>query len=109
MMASLWDTTFNDAPPSPPPTNDGLLRLMEGSLTTDWDFPYEKLQIPVLILTGEYDRLFRINSDIKELKGRIASVTEKRYPNAGHLIPLEEPSELIKDLLDFAEGCANGD
>ena len=106
MMASLWDTTFNDAPLSPPPTNDGLFRLMEGSLTTDWDFPYEKLQIPVLILTGEYDRLFRINSDIEELKGRIASVTEKRYPNAGHLIPLEEPSEFIKDLLDFADGCA---
>ncbi len=105
MIASLWDTTFNDDPPSPPPANDGLFRLMEGSLMTDWDFSYEQLQIPVLILTGEYDRLFRIDNDIKELKGRIASVTEKRYPNAGHLIPLEEPTKLIEDLLGFAHRC----
>ena len=108
LISSLWDTAFNDTHPSPPPASDGLLRLMEGAIATDWDFPYEELQIPVLILTGEYDRLFRINNDIEELKSRIGRVTEKRYTNAGHLIPMEEPTKLIEDLLAFAAGCANG-
>ena len=62
----------------------------------------------MLILTGEYDRLFRINNDIEELKGRIGRVTEKRYTNAGHLIPMEEPTKLIEDLLALLIGCTNG-
>lgn len=106
LIGNLWDTIFVDAPFEAPAPTDGLLRLMEGSLETDWDFPYEKLDLPVLILTGEHDRLFRIDADVAELKGRIPDAKEKRYPDAGHLIPLEDPDGFADDLLGFARRCA---
>ena len=106
LIGNLWETTFVDAPFEAPSATDGLLRLMENSLETDWDFPYECLDVPVMILTGEHDKLFRIDADIAELKIRIHCTEERRYPDAGHLIPLEEPEKLIDDLLGFSQKCA---
>jgi len=106
LIANLWDATFVEQPFEAPDPTDGLFRLMEGSLATEWDFPYEKLAHPVLILTGEHDRLFRIDADVNELKGRIPDAEEKRYSDAGHLIPLEDPDGFTDDLLGFARRCA---
>jgi len=104
LIAQLWDNAFAEAPFEAPPKTDGLFRLMQGSLETDWDFPYEKLDKPVLLLTGLHDRLFRIDEDVAELKARIPNAEEKVYPDAGHLIPVEDPEQFSKDLLAFAEG-----
>ena len=106
LIANLWGSTFTDEPFDSPNPTDGLFRLMEGSLATEWDFPYENLACPVLILTGEHDRLFRIDGDVNELKARIPDAREKRYPDAGHLIPLEDPDDFTDDLLGFARRCA---
>jgi 3-oxoadipate enol-lactonase len=106
LMARTWDTAFSGAAYEPPAATDGLYRLMAGSLESDWDFPYEELAVPVLVLTGEHDRLFRIDTDVAELKARIPNVEEKRYPQAGHLIPMEDPAGLVSDLLVFAKRCA---
>ncbi len=105
LLARMWDATFSDAPYEAPAATDGLLRLMAGSLGTDWDLPYEKLDLPVLILTGAHDRLFRIEEDVAEMKGRIRDVDEKLYRDAGHLIPMERPERFVLDLLAFATGC----
>jgi len=105
LMAQMWDTTFSDDPYEAPDENDGLFRLMEGSLETDWDFPYEKLDLPALLLTGDYDRVFRIDADVAELAARISNATEIRYGDAGHLIPLEAPERFVGDLLAFAPAC----
>jgi len=105
LIARMWDNAFSGAAYEPPVATDGLYRLMQGSLETDWDFPYEKLDMKVLILTGEHDRLFRIDADVAELMARIPNVEEKRYPQAGHLIPMEDPAGFASDLLVFAERC----
>jgi pimeloyl-ACP methyl ester carboxylesterase len=76
---------------------------MVGSLETDWDLPYEKLDRPVLLLTGLYDKLFRIEEDVAELKARIPDAGELIYENAGHLIPLEDPDRFTGDLIAFGE------
>ena len=55
-------------------------------------------------MTGRYDRVFRIDADIAELKARIPAAREIVYPDAGHLIPLEQPERFIRDLIAFAEG-----
>ena len=109
LITNMWDATFVEQPFEAPDPTDGLFRLMEGSLAAEWDFPYEKLTHPVLILTGEHDRLFRIDADVNELKGRIPDAKEKRYPDAGHLIPLEDPDGFTDDLLGFARRCASVD
>jgi len=81
---------------------DGLMRLMEGSLETDWDFPYEKLRLPVLLMTGLHDRVFRVEKDVAELAGRIATRRELVFSDAGHLIPAERPEQFGAALLAFA-------
>ena len=105
LMAKMWDASFSEDAYEAPPETDGLFRLMEGSLETDWDFPYEKLDRPVLLLTGAYDRVFRIEEDVAELKARIRDAAEIVYSDAGHLIPLEAPDRLGDDLMSFAERC----
>ena len=81
---------------------DGLYELMKGSLGTDWDFPYEKLDIPVLLMTGEHDRVFRIEADIAELEARIAKKSHVVFDNAGHLIPAERPDRFSAEIMSFA-------
>jgi len=105
LLAAMWDTTFTDEPYEPPAETDGLFRLMLGSLQTDWDFPYEKIDVPVLLQTGVLDRVFRIEADVAELKARIADAEEQVWDDAGHLIPLEDPDRFAAELLDFAGRC----
>ncbi len=105
LLEKMWDVSFSDEPFEAPAKTDGLLRLMNGSLLTNWDLNYGKLDLPVLLLTGSHDRVFRIDDDIKELKARIPDQQEKIYPEAGHLIPLEDPDQFTDDLLAFATRC----
>ncbi len=102
LLAKMWDSTFSNEPYEAPAETDGLFRLMAGPLETDWDLDYEKLDLPALVLTGEHDRLFRIDADIERLKGRLPDAKETRYDEAGHLIPLEAPDRFASDLLHFA-------
>lgn len=83
---------------------DGLLRLMEGSLETDWDFPWDKLRMPVLVMTGPHDRVFRVEKDVAELAARIPKRRELVFSDAGHLIPVERPEKFGAALLAFAAG-----
>lgn len=103
LMAQMWDTSFADDPFEAPDPKDGLFRLMQGSLATNWDFPYDKLDRPVLLLTGALDRVFRVEADVAELKARIPDAREVRYDDAGHLIPVERPDRFTDDLLTFAD------
>lgn len=108
LLEKMWDTTFTGEAFEAPGKTDGLLRLMIGSLETDWDFAYEALNRPVLLLTGALDRVFRIEADIAELKARIPNAEEIRYENAGHIIPAEDPPRFCDDLMAFAPSCAPG-
>lgn len=102
LLAQMWESTFSDEPYEAPSETDGLYRLMVGSLGTNWDIDYRALALPVLVLTGEYDRLFRIDADIAELKAQLPDAQEIRYGDAGHLIPLEAPERCASDLTQFA-------
>ena len=102
-LAGLWESTFSDEPFVPMAPNDGLFRLMQESLNADWDLPYERLDVPVLLMTGRHDRVFRIDADVAELSARIQDAREIVYPDAGHLIPVERPAQFEQDLAAFAE------
>jgi pimeloyl-ACP methyl ester carboxylesterase len=103
LIAKLWDTTFSGEPFAAMDPNDGLFRLMAGSVATDWDFPYQRLGPKVLLMTGRHDRVFRIDADVAELAARIPDARQVVYPDAGHLIPLEQPERFTQDLIAFAE------
>ena len=103
-LTSLWQRTFEAGPFEPMDPKDGLFRLMAGSLEAHWDLPYEDLDLPVLVMTGAHDRLFRIDSDVAELAARLPRAREVRFPDAGHLIPAERPEAFTRELIAFAEG-----
>ena len=103
-LTILWDRTFEGGAFAPLDPKDGMFRLMAGSGEADWDLPYEDLDLPVLVMTGEHDRLFRIDADVTELTARLPQATSVRFSDAGHLIPAEQPEAFIRELLTFAEG-----
>lgn len=83
--------------------DDGLFQLLAQSLATDWDLPYEALDVPVLSMTGLYDRVFRVEADKADLAARIADHTEVIFDDAGHLIPAERPEKFTASLLQFMD------
>ena len=101
-LAAMRASIMTGEPFAPMAPADGLLRLMEGSLETDWDFPYEKLRLPVLVMTGLHDRVFRVEKDVTELAARIPKRREMVFSDAGHLIPIERPEKFGAALLEFA-------
>ena len=82
--------------------NDGILKLMEGSLSANWAFDWSKINIPTLVMTGHLDKMFRIPEDIEELVKKIKNSRTIELPNCGHLIPLEEPEEFSDHIINFA-------
>ena len=105
-LVAMRDTVLTGEPFEPADPADGLFRLMEGSLATDWDFPYEQLQVPTLVMTGLHDRVFRIQDDVESLSVRIRDCQSMVFEDAGHLIPIERPAGFAAGLLEFAQTLA---
>ena len=83
--------------------NSGIFKLMKGSLTANWDIDWSKIEIPVLIVTGHYDKVFRIPDDIDQIANSMKNVQRIEFPDCGHLIPLENPNEFATHLNLFVK------
>jgi len=82
--------------------SDDNYRLLASGGTADWDVPYEEVDIPVLVMTGQQDRLFYVEADVAERTMRMPNATRLDMPDAAHLIPAERPEAFAQALLDFA-------
>lgn len=102
LLAAMRGGVFGPDAYQPMDRTDGLYRLIEGSLATDWDFPWEKLRLPVLSMTGLHDRVFYVAEDVEALAARIAGLQRIEFADAGHLIPVERPRAFSQALLAFA-------
>ena len=67
--------------------NDGIFKLMEGSLSADWSFDWSKINVPTLVMTGHLEKMFRIPEDIEELVKKIKILKTIELPYCDHLIP----------------------
>ncbi len=83
--------------------NDGVFKLMKGSLNANWDFNWRSLELPVLVMTGHYDRVFRVPEDIDELSSQISNCKRVEIEDCGHLIPLENPLLFSEYLINFVK------
>jgi pimeloyl-ACP methyl ester carboxylesterase len=101
-LAVMRSGVFGAEPYQPMDRADGLYRLLEGSLAADWNVAWEKLELPVLSMTGLHDRVFYVAADVEELAGRITGIQCVEFADAGHLIPVERPAGFAKALLEFA-------
>jgi len=76
--------------------------LSEAGRKSDWDLPYEQLDLSTLIITGLQDHVFFEKDVVAELFASLPKGRRVDMPEAGHLIPGEQPGELAKLLISFA-------
>lgn len=80
--------------------------LAEAGRTSNWNLPYEKLEVPTLVITGLEDHVFLERNIVDDLFSLIPNGRRVDMPDAGHLIPAEKPEELSDILLTFAKEVA---
>jgi pimeloyl-ACP methyl ester carboxylesterase len=92
-----------DGPYAPLDAASGTYKLLAGGPGADWGLPYEKLALPVLVLSGLQDHVFHEADVVAELAARMPNSTRLDVPDAGHLLPAEKPEAVTEALLHFAE------
>jgi pimeloyl-ACP methyl ester carboxylesterase len=102
-LSALGPTCLGEAPYQPLDAAHGHMNLLTWAAEAHWDLPYERLALPVLVVTGLQDRVFYERAAVDVLSARLPQVQRLTLDNAGHLIPLERPAETARALLDFAE------
>ena len=77
--------------------------LAQAGREADWDLPYEKLDLPTLVVTGLQDHVFLEPDVVADLFAKLPRGQRVDMPDAGHLIPGERPDALADILISFAE------
>lgn len=89
---------------SPLAASSGHFKLLaEAGRDADWDLAYEKLAMPVLVITGLQDHVFLEPDVVDELFNRLPNAKRLDLADAGHLIPAEQPDPFADWLLSFAK------
>lgn len=88
---------------TPVPEDNPRRRLAIGVRKVDWDIAWQDLTLPVLVMTGLQDRLFRIQKDVDELTARIPDTRTITYEDGGHSMHAEYPDRFVGDLIAFAD------
>ena len=77
------------------------MNLMRNAVSADWNFTWQNLTIPILVMTGDHDRVFLVKEDVLELSKQISNADMVNFADAGHLIPMERPEKITNELLSF--------
>ena len=80
---------------------DGHMNLMRNAVSADWNFPWQNLKLPVLVMTGEHDRVFLVKEDVLRLSEQISNANMVNFADAGHMIPMERPEKFTNELYSF--------
>ncbi len=99
---------LTEAPYEPLDPGHGHYNLLENSTRADWNLPYERLDLPTLVMTGLQDRVFFDRDDVEALYARLPRARRLELRDAGHLIPVERPGATIEALLDFGRWLEDG-
>lgn len=81
-------------------------RLAEAAKRADWGFDWAGLTVPVLVLTGMRDRLFRVQDEVDAIVATMTDAREVRFEDAGHALHTEEPERAASEMHRFAETLA---
>ena len=83
--------------------NDGAWHLLKAGENTMWNVNWETINVPVFNITGLQDQIFRNDKVIAEMLTQFQNIKSIEYKDAGHMIPVEIPEQLAKDILKFIE------
>lgn len=101
-LADNRAAAFKDQPYTPLAPDDGYYRLLADCRSADWQLPYERLQLPVLVISGLQDDMFLNLEDVQRYAKRLPDSRRIDLADAGHMVPLERPQAFNRALLDFA-------
>ena len=76
--------------------------LSEAGRNANWDIAYDQLNLPTLVITGLQDHVFLEKDVVDSLYHKIPDGRRVDMPEAGHLIPSEQPEALAATLIKFA-------
>lgn len=100
-QAANRDNSFTSDSYAPIDQQSGTYNLLSSARSTNWDFPYEELTIPTLVMTGLQDRVFRDPANVDALYERLPNARRIDLADAGHMVPVEAPETLTNALLDM--------
>ena len=81
--------------------NHGHANLMRHASKADWDIDYEKLSLPIHVITGLHDRVFLDVDVVQKLFAQLPNAAYEEWDDAGHLLPQERPEKLAHSLSAF--------
>jgi pimeloyl-ACP methyl ester carboxylesterase len=102
-LAANRQRFLQDEPYAPIDPRSGVACLLAAGAGADWDLPYERLSMPVTVLSGLQDRVFYDAADVAALAGRLPDAKLVDLPDIGHLVTLERPQAVIDACLALVE------
>lgn len=97
---------YLDGPNTPIDPAHGHANLTRNSVATDWAFEWSSVELPVLSITGQHDRVFR-DPEVIDRLALLPNARREDWDNAGHLLPLERPERLVESLARFGQELAS--
>ena len=82
---------------------NGAWNLLKAGENTIWNVSWETIDVPVFNITGLQDQIFRNDKVITKMLTQFQNIKNIEYKDAGHMIPVEIPEQLAKDILKFIE------
>ena len=74
---------------------------MIGAISADWNVPWSKLDLPTLVISGLYDRVFFESDVVDELFAELPKGQRQDWSDAGHLLTADQPQRLAQSLIEF--------
>lgn len=102
-QAANRESFLKDEPYRPIDPASGVACLLAAGSGADWDLPYERLTMPVTVLSGLQDRVFYDAGDVAELCARLPDAVRVDLPDIGHLVSMERPQAIVDACLALAE------
>lgn len=94
---------LKDEPYEPLDPDSGAARLLGAGVGADWNISYEKLDMPVTVLSGLQDHVFYNTTDVAELTKRLPNAETIDIPDIGHLVTMERPAAITRACLALAD------
>lgn len=94
--------SLKDEPYAPLDPDSGSARLLAAGIEADWDVPWERLDVPALVLSGLQDRVFYDSADVAALSARLPHAERVDLPDVGHLVSMERPQAVVDACLALA-------
>lgn len=70
-------------------------------MAEDYSSEVSKIRVPVRVITGALDQVETVERASREVVGKIAGATLMVIPDSGHMLPMESPGLLSKDIDSF--------